>query len=293
MAPVSVIIPVYNGEKYIVEALESVLSQTYRGFEIIIVDDGSTDSTPRLIEPYVKGGKIRVVRQDNSGPSRARNRGIAEAGGEYCAFLDSDDVMMPERLKLQVEKMEREDIGLVYTDLMSFNEKGTVYESKTDFIRPYSGDVLDRLLVENFITTSTVMVKKECFDKAGYFDEGMKHSEDYKMWLNIAKLYRIGYVDRPLTRYRYHEDSLSWDRVVISASSFEVVREFWEENREYREKNRRLFRASMANQLVNLAIAYNENNRKREAARCLVESFGHNPFSGKTYKTLLKMVLRP
>ncbi len=293
MTIISVIIPVYNSEKFIKETIESVLNQTYKDFEIIIIDDGSSDNSLKCVESFMKGTDIKVMKQNNSGPSSARNLGIKSALGKYRAFLDSDDIMMPDRLELQVRALEEDrNIGLVYTDLMTFNESGIVYNSKKRYITPHSGSVLNRLLVENFITTSTVMVRKECLDNVGYFDEKLKHSEDYKMWLKIAMKYKIGYVDLPLVKYRYHENSLSSNKITITASSYKVVEEFWKENIEYKGINKILYRVSVSKQLSKLGHAYYSNCEKIEAVKCLIKSLVKNPFAKEAYKTFLKVIIQ-
>jgi glycosyltransferase involved in cell wall biosynthesis len=292
MALVSVIIPVYNSEEYIAEAVESVLGQSYGNFEIVIIDDGSTDNTLSILEPYRVAPHFRIIRQANAGPSSARNQGIRYSQGKYCAFLDADDIMMPERLKLQVDAMEEQkDIGLVYTDLMTFNKEGIIHRTKKAFTNPYSGNVLDKLLVENFITTSTVMVRKSCFDEVPLFDESISHSEDYKMWLNIAERFKLGYVDLPLVKYRYHANSLSCDRVVIGKSSYRVVQEFWEQHEYYRREHKILYRISMSNQLTHLGNAYFNHREYHEAFGHIAKAFKFYPFLKQTYKILIKLLV--
>jgi glycosyltransferase involved in cell wall biosynthesis len=289
---VSVIIPAYNAEAHLAEAIESTLHQTFKNFEIIIIDDGSTDNTFNIAKSYTRHNNVIVIRQLNFGPSKARNLGIKSARGEYCAFLDSDDLMLSNRLELQVKKMqENPGTGLVYTDLMTFNERGVVHSTKKVFVRPFCGQVLDKLLRENFITTSTVMVRRECFDSVGYFDENMKHSEDYKMWLNIAGKYCVKYIDIPLVKYRYQSGSLSSNRIVISTSSYNVVKEFWEKNHQYRNENHLALRASLGRHLMCMADAHYHHGNIREALRCLIKSFFFYPFAAKNYKLLVKLSL--
>jgi glycosyltransferase involved in cell wall biosynthesis len=294
MPLVSVIIPAYNAEKYIGEAVRSVVMQAFADIEIIVVDDGSTDGTVEAVRPYTDNVAVRIIRQDNSGPSKARNKGIRAARGEYCAFLDSDDLMMPDRLRLQADLLkERKDIGLVYTDLMTFDAMGIVHRSKKEFATPHAGTVLDKLLIENFITTSTVMVRTDCFEEAGYFDEGIKHSEDYKMWLHIAEKYAVGYVDLPLVKYRYHPNSLSEDRVIINSSAYNVVQSYWKEHQEYKRRNSVLYRRSMASQLTRLGNAYYLCGENSMARKCLVKAVRLYPFLKQTYRILLKQVVKP
>ena len=240
MAKISIIIPTYNSAQYICEAIESVLNQTYKDFEIIVVDDGSTDNTKEVIKPYLN--KIKYIYQQNSGPSAARNRGIKEAKGEYIAFLDADDIWLPQKLELQIKFMEKEkEVGLIFSDMILFNEKGIIKNSflkeKLFFnklsIKPLSStekviydNVFNALLQENFIPTNTVIVKKECFNKVGFFDETLFSVEDRDMWLRIGLFYDIGFINFPLVLTRFHETNISANQELALKSRLKVMKKF-------------------------------------------------------------------
>ena len=237
---VSVIIPTYNCAQYITEAVESVLNQTYKDFEIIVVDDGSTDNTKEVIKPYLN--KIKYIYQQNSGPSAARNRGIKEAKGEYIAFLDADDIWLAQKLELQIKFMEKEkEVGLIFSDMILFNEKGIIKNSflkeKLFFnklsIKPLSStekviydNVFNALLQENFIPTNTVIVKKECFNKVGFFDKTLFSVEDRDMWLRIGLFYDIGFINFPLVLTRFHETNISANQELALKSRLKVMKKF-------------------------------------------------------------------
>ena len=217
MPKVSVVIPVYNCEKFISTAIESVLGQTYGDYEIIAVNDGSTDKTDEVLSRYAS--KIRKIYQPNKGPAEARNTGIANSGGEYIAFLDQDDAWLPDKLKKQVEAMERNDrAGLVYTDMYILEDKafaGTDYRLRSfQLRRPRRGRVLEDLFLDNFIATSSVMVRKECITKAGRFDPSLVPAEDYDMWLRISSEDEVDYVDAPLVKFRDHVACFRGNRIV-------------------------------------------------------------------------------
>jgi len=210
MSKISVIIPAYNAEKYIKEALDSVLDQTYPTHEIIVVDDGSTDSTEKIVKEYIGSPGHQVTRspvdikyiyQMNKGPGAARNAGIKEAKGEYVAFLDSDDMWMPEKIEKQVKKIEEDaEYGLIHVNRMRLEPDGTEKVIKREIPE---GFIFNELLMENFIFCSSILVKKLCFDVIGLFEEGNNDiSEDYDMWLRIAKKYKAGFVNEPLIKYR-------------------------------------------------------------------------------------------
>jgi glycosyltransferase involved in cell wall biosynthesis len=206
---VSVIIPAYNSAQFIVETLESVFAQTYNDYEIIIVDDGSTDNIKEILQNYMS--KIRYIYKVNGGPASARNVGIKNADGEYIAFLDSDDLWLPEKLKEQMECFQNNpDIGLVYCDNIRFNEN-SIYQKKDNIYQPTNGYIFFKLLEGNFITNSTVIVKKKCLEEVDYFDEDINliSSEDYDMWLRISRVFNVGYVKKPLVKYRVRGKGLA------------------------------------------------------------------------------------
>jgi len=209
---VSVIIPTYNRAEYVFEAIQSVLDQTYSNREIIVIDDGSTDETQERLSGLQGQVKIRCTK--NRGPAAARNHGIRFASGEYVAFLDSDDVWLPEKLGLQIPLLEaRREVGLVYSDAYRIYENTGVTEKDTEFTRlkPHSGRIFQPLFQENFIHTSTAVVRRRCLDDVGLFDESGRFSvgEDYDLWLRIATRYEIDYINKPLIKYRDHSTNIS------------------------------------------------------------------------------------
>lgn len=189
---VSVIIPTYNREKFIGAAIKSVLDQTYKDFEIIVIDDGSTDGTADVVKEF-NSEKIRYIYQSNQGRSRARNHALELAQGRYIAFLDSDDMYLPEKLGMQVDFMDRRpDCGMVYTSAYCIDENGNslphVYEAKV------SGWIYKDIafFVPVTITLPTVMARHEVFEAVGGFDENMERFEDTDMWRRISKTFQIG-----------------------------------------------------------------------------------------------------
>lgn len=205
MPKVSVVIPTYNTARFVGAAVESVLAQTFEDFEVIIVDDGSTDNTREIIARFVDP-RIRYVYQENQERSAARNAGIRLARGEYIAFLDADDVWLPEKLALQVSLLETlPAVGLVYTGAYVM-EHGRIF---TEQKGKHRGRVVKPLLaVDNIVAGSgcTPMVRRECFDQVGLFDQvsSVIPCEDWDMWLRIAMKYEFDYVPQPLAKCRVH-----------------------------------------------------------------------------------------
>lgn len=203
---VSVVIAAYNAARWTAETLGSVLAQTFRNFEVIVVDDGSTDQTPEVVAGYKD--RIRYLRKENAGAASARNVGIRAARGSYIAFVDADDLWLPEKLQLQMDLFSRHpDLAWVYSDAIVFDEESVQEVFRTsDVTKLYAGDILRPLLLFNFIASPTPVIRRDVFDTVGYFDEspGLQSGEDWNMWLRIAAKYRVEFVDRPLARYRRH-----------------------------------------------------------------------------------------
>jgi glycosyltransferase involved in cell wall biosynthesis len=204
---VSVIIPTYNRAWAIREAIDSVLTQTYADFELLVVDDGSTDDTsPNLLE---YGNRITVISQSNQGVSSARNRGIREASGNLIAFLDSDDRWLPEKLARQVEFFESHPEALICQTEEIWIRKGVRVNPKNRHKKP-SGSIFEPSLHLCLVSPSAVMMKRELFDQVGLFDETLPACEDYDLWLRIACRYPVYLIDAKLIlKTGGHSDQLS------------------------------------------------------------------------------------
>jgi glycosyltransferase involved in cell wall biosynthesis len=204
---VCVIIPTYNRCAWIKHAIDSVLQQTYQNFELLIVDDGSTDITKGILSEY--GNKIKYFYQSNKGPAAARNIGIKQSKGTYICFLDSDDRWVKSKLETQVNLVtEHPEIKICYTD-ETWIRKGIRVNQKR-IHQKYSGWIYQRCLPLCIISPSSVMIHREVFDKVGYFDEDMTVCEDYDLWLRISHLYPICFInEKKIVKYGGHEDQLS------------------------------------------------------------------------------------
>lgn len=232
---VSVIIPIYNRSHYIKECLDTVLNQTYKDYEIIVIDDGSTDQLYNILKPYMD--KIRYVYKENGGAASARNLGIKHAKGEYIAWLDSDDRWLSFKLELQMKIFEKlPEVAFICSNFACFtNEKGRISDSYIlDYFTIYDqyhltfdtmfsnkatmselninicaretvvywGDISDKVIWGPLFLTSTVVTKKKCIDDIGFFEEKYKTIEDYHFHSRIIKKYRVAYVDISTVEYR-------------------------------------------------------------------------------------------
>lgn len=202
---VSVIIPAFNGGKLIADTIKSVLAQDLADIEVVVVDDGSEDNTADVVAAFPS---VRYVRKPNGGQASARNVGIRMARGEYIAFVDQDDMWMPDKLSVQIQLLRESTLKWVYCDADVYDGEMKYREYRfSASCRLYSGDVLCPLFVSSFILSPTPVVHRGVFYEVGYFDESskMRNREDWDLWLRIAAKYPIGLVKRPLARYRMQQ----------------------------------------------------------------------------------------
>ena len=193
---VSVIIPTYNRAQRLGKAIDSVLAQSHQDFELIVVDDGSEDNTDELIENY--NSDIVYIRQENSGAAAARNRGIEKARYNLLAFLDSDDWFAENKLKTQIEAMNRNPSCLISHTNEIWYRNGQILNQKLKH-KKSSGDIFAQSLELCAVGMSTIMIHKEIFDRYGFFDEGYPCCEDYEFWLRISAEEKFLLVEEPLT----------------------------------------------------------------------------------------------
>ncbi|MGD9335327.1 MAG: glycosyltransferase [Desulfobacterales bacterium] len=204
---ISVIIPTYNRGWIIKEAIDSVMAQNYRDFELIIVDDGSTDNTSDILNSY--HGDILVFRQENRGVSAARNRGIVEASGRFIAFLDSDDLWLPQKLFRQVEFFNKNPDAEICQTEETWIRNGVRVNPKRKHKKP-CGMIFEPSLALCLISPSAVMIRRSLFEKVGGFDETLPACEDYDLWLRISCRYPVYLIETPLIIKRGgHNDQLS------------------------------------------------------------------------------------
>ena len=251
---VSVIMPAYNTEKYIAESIQSVLDQSYTNWELLVVDDGSTDQTAEIVRAFAaKDGRVKYLFQQNGGQSKARNTGIQNAGGSLLAFLDSDDVWLPEKLQLQMRTMVATKVDVVYSNGFVIYEPGAA-SGPSDF-PIIAGSVegpkmFDLLLLLNFIPVQSVVLRREVFDKAGPFDESLL-CEDYDLWLKIAASGASFYgMSEKLIKYRRHPTATTHENSKLLQPMLRVVSRHIEtsalDDRKKRARVRRLYRDLIA-----------------------------------------------
>lgn len=222
MPKVSVIIPAYNAMNYLPETVDSALAQSFTDFEIIIINDGSTDNL-ELWYSHLADSRVKLISQSNQGKSVAVNNGISQSQGEYIAFLDADDLWEVTKLEKQVNCLDtRPDVGLIYTWTALTDETG---KPTGRFLTSHAeGNVWKSLILKNILTCgSTPMVRRQCFDTVGLFSPELPPAEDWDMWLRIAAHYEFAVLKQPLVRYRKHPGNISAQWQLMQKSSCLVL----------------------------------------------------------------------
>lgn len=284
---VSVVIPTYERAAVLPRAVESVLGQSYGAWELLVVDDGSTDDTGILMEQY-RDPRVRYLRQPvNRGVSAARNRGLREARGDWVALLDSDDEWMPEKLERQVRHLEGAgpEVGLVYCGVEDVDDRGVLQVHRP----AHRGRLHRELLLENVLHGggSSVLLRREAVERVGSFDETLPAIEDWDYWLRVARLYRIDFIEKPLVRYH---DGTTDDRKSLDAARNLEAREL------FRKKHRRAMREEGVEVLFVLESSrralywYGDRSRARRLALRAVRLAPRNPDG---YRAFVRALPRP
>jgi len=211
MPKVSVIIPTHNRADFLESSIESVLSQTYNDFEVIVVDDNSCDHTHEVVKNF-RDIRIRyILHLENKGPSAARNTAIAASKGDFIAFLDDDDEWMPHKLQKQILVLDKSlsNVCGVYTNRLVIDKANKKVVSTNLRSNKLHGNLLCQLVFQNPISTGSLLLKKNCLDQVGYFDESMYYMEDRDLWIRLSMKWDFEYIDEPLTKIHLHSNKLS------------------------------------------------------------------------------------
>ena len=221
----SVIIASYNHENYIGKTLQSIEKQTFQDFEIIIIDDGSTDNTVEAAKKV--GSRAKIIVQENQGVDAARNKGIGLAQGEYMCFIDSDDLELPDRFERQVKKLDSDpELGLVFADVLIIDSNENIISKMSDVYPVLPGDPAEKMITHYcYIPFATVMVRKEIFLRTGLF-EAHRQAMGHTKWIEIAHISKISYDTKALACWRKHksntsratkkEDYYEWTRIELT-----------------------------------------------------------------------------
>ena len=278
MPKVSVIIPTHNRAEFLRSAITSVLNQTFQDFEIIIIDDASKDHTREIITSF-NDARIKVIHnQVSKGAAGARNIGLIHTNCEYTAFLDDDDEWLPEKLKIQTCLLDNSppEIGGVCTGCF------TIDKVSGRLLSTYNTE-MNNIYKINFIATSSILLRRECFEKCGLFDENMPTSSDYDMWIRISKIFSFKIVKNTLANHCYHENSLTLDNekkgigleILIAKHDDFFKKDFKAYSKLY----------------ISLGVYYLNNGEVQKGRKAFSKAIRMNPFEMRNYFNFLLSLL--
>jgi len=292
---VSVIIPTYNRAHLIGRAIKSVLKQSYQDFEVIVVDDGSMDNTEEVIKEFQEQDKrIRYIKHEkNQGGAVVRNTGINAAKGEYIGLLDDDDEWLTEKLEKQVIKFQKSSgkIGVIYGGFFYVSEKSG--EIMSEIIPTLRGNIYSNLLESCILGSPTPLIKKKCFQKAGFFDETLLSCQDWDMWIRLSKYYDFDFVPDIVAKHHVHGEQISVDLNAKIIARGKLIEKY----RVDLSKNSQTFSII----LKRLGMLYSLAGNQGEGRKYFLKSIKQNPlqkgsyihfllslFSTRIHKSLLK-----
>ena len=285
MVMVSIVIPTYQCGQFLSQAIESVLAQTYKNYEIIIVDDGSTDNTQEVLSRYSHLENIKFVTQSNQGPAAARNRGIKLSSGEYIAFLDADDLWLPTKLEKQIIFLEQHPLtDMVYCDAYIFSGNFPWKKTLFNMSPPASGNVFERLFLLNFIPILTVVLRRNIFNTSGFFDESIIGPEDYDLWLRICKSKTITFIQEPLAKYRVSAGQITKQRISMIENEIKVKEKAFQYAPELLNLPNPMLDQGYFNLLIRISKLYLQYNQNQEAKQTLEK---YKSQRGITFRYLL------
>lgn len=320
---VSIIIPAYNAESTVAQAIESCLAQTYKNIEIIVVNDGSKDDTGDVLRRF--GRRIVVIDKNNGGVAASRNLGTRAASGEFVVWMDHDDLMVPERIQIQIEVLRFDSsIGLVSSDFSAFTTVEVDFESS--HIASYysalqrlgglpkiysqtrlmntgskladaqltvrSGSIYESLISGNFVHPPTVMIRRSLCDQVGDFDEGLRYNSEYDLIVKIAKITRAAYIEAPLLRYRRSETQLSHGGGAgkVALETVRVLERMRHDDPSLYSRHRALFQHRLASQFVTAASGIGPSDRIK-ALGLLIHGVRHKLLLSATLQACVRIVV--
>jgi glycosyltransferase involved in cell wall biosynthesis len=285
MPKVSVIIPTCDRAEYLRVAIASVLNQTFQDFELIVVDDASTNNPSELVESF-HDDRIKFFRHEaRKGGSAARNTGIVNSKCDYIAFLDDDDEWFPDKLARQMALLlaSPPEVGCIYTGYVTVDR--STGETRGQKIPQKRGDLSSDLLSENCLGgTSSVLLKRDCFDKVGLFDEKLPSFQDYDLWIRISRKFHFDYIREPLLRYYLHQQKIWRNLEALNQGMCIMFRKYGDY---------RTFRKYLSFQYLDLGVSYCYKGKTNAARKSYLQGIRLYPYEISHYFNLCLSLLGP
>ncbi|ANU10186.1 glycosyl transferase family 2 [Planococcus antarcticus DSM 14505] len=278
---VSVIIPTYNRSELLKKAVKSLENQSHQNFEIIIIDDFSTDDTAEVVQEMQDDRIIYLKHDTNKGGSEARNTGIKMATGRFIGFLDSDDQWLPDKLEKQLQLFaDRPDVGVIYTGVQVVNENN---QPTRKIIPEYQGNILSNLFESNCIdTTSSVLVKKEVLDQVQGFDAGLPSCQDWDLYIRLAQVTKFDYVKESMVLFYHHSgERITTNKISVLNGHLSIFKKYKELARKQRKSTFQRFVLTIWKVIFRTGIVGRNKETIQLSRRILSEGFKRDRISVK------------
>lgn len=290
MPLVSVVIASYNMGQYIAQAVDSILSQTWSNLEVIVIDDGSQDNTPAVMQSYVSDKRIRYFRTDNQGQPKAKNYGLKLATGDFIAFCDADDFWESNKLEVQMPLFENLNVGIVYSEISNIDENNKRY-MKPPVYKRYTGSVTDQLLIRNFVPFGTSVIRRQCILQNGIFDEQFRMGIDWDLWLRYSLDWEFAYTPERTYVYREWAGQMSNNYRGRYDFAFQILNSFV--NKHGHRLNKSQLKKAWADMYIGKGNTYAKNEKTfREPFRYIVKGLSMDPANVGGWKSLVKVIIR-
>lgn len=287
---VSIVIATYNMAQYLPQAVESILSQSWKNFELIIVDDGSTDNTEQVIQAYIDNHRVKYIKNENQGQPRAKNCGLLHTKGQFIAFCDGDDLWEANKLLAQMPLFDNPKVGVVFSDVSLIDENNKRH-TPTEIITAFRGKVTERLLHKNFVPFGTSVIRRQCMEQNGVFDEEFRMGIDWDLWLRYSINWEFDFTLDRTYIYRIWSGQMSSNYRGRYEHAFRILKKF--ENR-YRDQIRpKALRLAWADMYVSRANSIVRNEKSfKEPLLDIIRGLRISPNYFPGWRLLAKLILR-
>lgn len=287
---VSVVIASYNMGQYITQAVDSVLQQHWPNLEVIVVDDGSTDNTPEVMAAYDGDKRVRYIRNENQGQPKAKNCGINHTRGEFIAFCDADDLWEPNKLIVQMPLFVNPNVGVVYSETSNIDEHNRRYDNEANLNR-FTGKVTAPLLLRNFIPFGTAVIRRECVEKNGVFNENFRMGIDWDLWLRYSLDWEFAYTEERTYIYRVWPGQMSHNYIGRYDFAFKILNHFVATHGN--KLDPKLVRKAWGQMYIDKANAYAKNEKTiLQPIKYILKGLSLAPFNLHGWKSLIKVIIR-
>lgn len=287
---VSVVIASYNMGQYLPQAIQSILNQTYKNLEVIVIDDGSTDDTEQNINTLLSDSRLRYIKQNNMGQPKAKNNGLAQCKGDFIAFCDGDDLWEENKLALQIPLFKRPEVGVVYSEVSYIDEHNNTYDKQPPYER-YEGKVTEQLLEKNFVPFGTAVIRKECIEKDGVFNDEYRMGIDWDLWLRYSLNWEFLFCPSKTYIYREWSGQMSKNMKGRYNYAFKILKAF--EAKHGSKIPEKAIRHSWADMFISRGVAMARTEGTFiKPLKDIIKGISLEPSSFYGWKALIKLFLR-